>query len=551
MAKDAPYGNEADYVVVGSGSSGAAIAGRLAESGASVIVVEAGKSDNQFLVKKPGMIGPMHSVPEIKARVDWGYYSTPQKHMLDRKMPVPRGKVVGGSSSINGMVYVRGNRANYDSWAAEGNTGWDADRVNGAYQRMEDFEDGANDYRGAGGPIQVTRNKTPQEGSLQFIQAVSDSLGVKILDDYNAESQEGVSRMQQNAAKGLRYSASRGYIHHLNPGGLQLQSETLVRRVVLEKGRAVGVEVTDISKNGRKNGGSGATRTIRAGKEVILSAGFVGSAQLLMLSGIGHAQHLRDHGIEIVADLPVGDNLHDHLFHALTFHTTTSKMRGNAFFFAKGVAKEVARPGTSFLANSVFEAVAFLRTSQATDVPDLQLHLLPWSYVSPNQDEPVRHDVDQRTSLTLLSTLIYPRSRGTLRLASNDPTKAPLIDFQYLADPADLEVLAEGSEMVREIMAAAAFGGAVKEEIHPGASLKGQELRDAILNRATSVYHGVGTCRMGVDELAVVTPDLKVRGIEGLRVCDASIMPSITGGNTNAPAIMIGERGADLVLGRD
>ncbi len=191
-----------------------------------------------------------------------------------------------------------------------------------------------------------------------------------------------------------------------------------------------------------------------------------------------------------------------------------------------------------------------MKTSQATDVPDLQLHLLPWSYVSPNQDEPIRHDVDPRPAITILSTLIYPRSRGTLRLASNDPTAAPLIDFQYLADKADLEVLAEGSEMVREIMAGAAFGGAIKGEIHPGANLKGQDLRDAILNRATSVYHGVGTCRMGTDELSVVTPDLKVRGIDGLRVCDASIMPSITGGNTNAPAIMIGERGADFVLGR-
>ncbi|MGZ6752855.1 MAG: GMC family oxidoreductase [Nocardioides sp.] len=541
MATRAPHQNEADYVVVGSGSSGAAIAGRLAQSGASVIVLEAGKSDQQYLVKKPGMIGPMHAVPEIKKRVDWGYYSTPQKHLLDRRMPVPRGKVVGGSSSINGMVYVRGNRANYDSWAAEGNTGWDADSVNAAYRRMEDFEDGSNECRGAGGPIRVTRNKFPQEGSLQFIQATSDTLGVKVLDDYNAESQEGVSRMQQNAADGLRYSASRGYLHHLAPAGLDLQTEVLVRKVVIENGRAVGVEVTD--KDGSR-------RTVRAGKEVILSAGFVGSAQILMLSGVGHAQHLADHGIQVVADLPVGDNLHDHLFHALTFHASSSRMKGNALFFAKGVAKETLRPGRSFLANSVFEVLAFLRTSQATDVPDLQLHLLPWAYVSPNQDEPIRHDVDPRTSLTVLTTLIYPKSRGTLRLSSADPTATPLIDFQYLADPADLDVLAEGSEMVREIMGAAAFGGAVKEEIHPGTQLQGQALRDAILNRATSVYHGVGTCRMGVDELAVVTPDLKVRGVEGLRVCDASIMPSITGGNTNAPAIMIGERGADLVLGK-
>jgi choline dehydrogenase len=531
--------NEADYVVVGSGSAGSAVAGRLAQAGHSVILLEAGKTDEKFLVKKPGMIGPMHAVPEIKKTVDWGYYSIPQKHILDRKMPVPRGKVVGGSSSINGMVYVRGNRANYDSWAAEGNTGWSADDVNATYKRMEDFEDGENAFRGAGGPIRITRNKAPQEGTLQFIQATSDALGVKILDDYNSESQEGISRMQQNTADGLRYSASRGYVHNLDVPTLELQSEVLVTKVVIEGGRATGVEVTDKH---------GAQRTVRAGKEVILSAGFVGSAQILMLSGVGHAQHLRDQGISVVADLPVGDNLHDHMFHAMTYHATSAKMKGNAFFFAKGVAKEVMRPGTTFLANSVFESVGFVRTSLATDVPDLQLHLLPWAYVSPNQDEPIRHKVDPRTALTVLATLIYPKSRGTLRLASADPTAAPLIDFQYLADQSDLEVLAEGSEMVREIMAGAAFGGSVTEEIHPGIDLTGTDLRRAILNRATSVYHGVGTCRMGVDELAVVSPDLKVRGVEGLRVADASIMPSITGGNTNAPSIMIGEKAAALIL---
>ncbi|CAB4742832.1 unannotated protein [freshwater metagenome] len=542
MAKKAPYSNEADYVVVGSGSSGAAIAGRLAQSGARVIVLEAGKTDEKFLTKKPGMIGPMHAVPEIKRTVDWGYYSVPQKHILDRKMPVPRGKVLGGSSSVNGMVYVRGNRANYDSWAAEGCAGWDADSVNAAYRRMEDYEGGADEFRGEGGPIRVTVNKTPQEGSLDFIQATAEVTGCRVLDDYNGASQEGVGRMQQNAADGLRYSASRGYIHHLAPSTLEVQTQVLVTKVVIENGRATGVRVRDKD---------GSERTIRAGKEVILSAGFVGSAQILMLSGIGHAQHLKDHGIEVVADLPVGDNLHDHMFHAMTFHTTTSKLRGKPLFFAQGVAKEVLRPGSTFLANSVFEVLAFLRSSQAVgNVPDLQLHLLPWAYVSPNQDEPIRHDVDPRPALTVLTTLIYPKSRGTLRLASADPTATPLIDPAYLAESADLDLLTEGSELVREIFAAKAFRGTVKDEIHPGRSLQGSDLRQAILNRATSVYHGVGTCKMGVDETAVVTPDLKVRGVEGLRVCDASIMPSITGGNTNAPAIMIGERGADLVLGR-
>ena len=534
--------DEADYVVVGSGSSGATIAGRLAQSGAKVIVLEAGKTDEKFLTKKPGMIGPMHAVPEIKKLNDWGYYSVPQKHILDRKMPVPRGKVLGGSSSINGMVYVRGNRANYDSWAAEGCTGWDADSVNRAYRRMEDYEGGADEFRGEGGPIRVTYNKAPQEGSLQFLEATADTVGAPVLDDYNGASQEGVARMQQNAADGLRYSASRGYIHHLAPPTLEVQTQVLVTKVVIENGRATGVRVRDKD---------GSERTIRAGKEVVLAAGFVGSAQILMLSGVGHAQHLKDHGIEVVSDLPGGDNLHDHLFHALTFHATSSALRGSATFFGKGVAKEVARPGSTFLANSVFEVLAFLKTSQATNnVPDLQLHLLPWSYVSPNQDEPIRHDVDPRPALTVLTTLIYPKSRGTLRLASADPTATPLIDPAYLAESADLDLLTEGSELVREIFNGAAFKGAIKDEIHPGRSLQGSDLRQAILNRATSVYHGVGTCKMGVDETAVVTPDLKVRGVEGLRVCDASIMPSITGGNTNAPAIMIGERGADLVLGR-
>lgn len=539
MAKPT-YSNEADYIVVGSGSSGSVVAGRLAEAGHSVILLEAGKTDEKFLVKKPGMIGPMHAVPQIKKTVDWGYYSTPQKHLLDRKMPAPRGKVVGGSSSVNGMVYVRGNRANFDSWAAEGCEGWDADSVNAAYKRMEDFEDGANEYRGAGGPIKITRNKFPQEGTLQFIEATSDALGLPILDDYNAASQVGIARMQQNAAEGLRYSASRGYVHDLAPAKLELQSQVLVTKVNIEGGRATGVQVQDKKGN---------TRTIRAGKEVILSAGFIGSAQLLMLSGVGHAQHLKDNGIEVVSDLPVGDNLHDHLFHAMTFHSTAAKMKGNAFFFAKGITKEIARPGTTFLANSVFESVGFMKTSVAAqDIPDLQFHLLPWAYVSPNQDAPIRHDVDPRTALTVLVSMVQPRSRGTLRLASGDPLAKPLIDYNYLDDKADLDVLFEGSEMTRQIMANGAFKGSVKEEIHPGLGFKGQALRDEILNRATSIYHGVGTCKMGVDEQAVVSPNLKVRGVDGLRVVDASIMPTITSGNTNAPAYMIGERAAQFIL---
>lgn len=546
-AKSQPS-SEADYVVVGSGSSGSIVAGRLAQSGASVILLEAGPSDDKglhgYMTKVPGMIGPMHSEPKLERLFDWGYRSVPQPGLDGRRMPAPRGKVVGGSSSVNGMVYVRGNRANYDSWAAEGNDGWDADSVNAAFKRYEDFEDGENDYRGAGGPIRITRNKTPQEGTLQFIQATADTLGVKVLDDYNAAEQEGIARMQQNTADGLRYSSSRGYVHHLKPPTLELQTEVHVARIAIKDGRATGVEVIDQSK-----GGGGVRRFIRAGKEVIVSAGFANSPQLLMLSGIGHADHLASVGIDCVADLPVGDNLHDHLFHPLSFHVPSVIYKGNPWTFAKGTARNLARR-TSFLDNSVFESVGFVRTSLATDIPDLQLHMLPWAYPSPNQDEPIRHIPDPRPALTVFSTLIYPRSRGTLRLASADPTAAPLIDYGFFTDPQDVEVLAEGTEMIREIMASAAFGGAVKDEIHPGPSIpNGKELRVALKNRSTSVYHGVGTCRMGVDDRAVVGPDLKVRGIEGLRVADASIMPSITGGNTNAPCYMIGEKAAEIILG--
>jgi choline dehydrogenase len=530
--------NEADYVVVGAGSAGSAVAGRLASSGASVILLEAGKRDTSMLVTKPGMIGPMHSVPQIKKRFDWGYYTTPQSHLNDRKVPQTRGKVVGGSSSVNGLLWVRGNRANYDSWAAAGNTGWDADSVNGVYQRIEDFEDGANEYRGAGGPIKVTRHTQPTEASRQFQQAAADTLGVKILKDYNAAEQEGVSTFQQSAYDGLRFSSSRGYLTNRDDPTLSLQPEVHVARVIVDKGRATGVEVID--KDGSR-------RTIRAGREVIVSAGVFGSAQILQLSGIGPADHLGAHGIAVHADLPVGDNLHDHLFVPLTFHMPSAIHRGIPTYFARGLAKELTRGG-SFLENTVFETVGFVRTSLATDVPDLQIHVLPWAYPSPNQDAPVRHKVDRRPALTVMSTLIYPRSRGTVRLASNDPTIAPLIDMNYLAEDGDRQVLLEGVELIREIMRSAAFGSSVKSEIHPGAALDAEAMKTEVLDRATTVYHGVGTCRMGVDDRAVVGPDLRVRGIEGLRVADASIMPSIIGGNTNAPSIMIGDKCAELVL---
>jgi choline dehydrogenase len=531
--------NEAEYVVVGGGSAGCALAGRLAGAGRTVILIEAGKNDRKnFLVTKPGMIGPMHAEPKLKKTVDWGYHTVPQENARNRELPQPRGKVLGGSSSINGLLWVRGNRANYDSWAAEGNTGWDADSVNATYKRIEDFEDGANDFRGAGGPVKVTRHTQPTEASQAFKQAAADTLNVKVLDDYNGAEQEGMSTFQQSAYHGFRYSTSKAYLHNQELASLSVLTEHHVAKVVLEGTRAVGVEVLD--KKGNR-------RVVRATAEVILSAGAFGSPQLLMLSGIGRADHLGTLGIKVVQELPVGDNLHDHMFVPTTWEMPSAKHHGTPAYFARGLLREVTRGG-SFLENTVFETVGFVRTSLATNVPDLQLHVLPWAYPSPNQDAPIRHEVDKRAALTVMSSLIYPKSRGTLRLASADPTAAPLIDFNYLSEPDDHKVLLEGVQMIRDIMANPLLGGKVKSEIHPGAALDAEKMKSEVTNRATSIYHAVGSCRMGVDERAVVGPDLRVRGIEGLRVADASIMPSITGGNTNAPSVMIGEKCAELVL---
>lgn len=533
----------ADYVVIGAGSSGAIVAARLAEGGARVILVEAGRSDRDYLVSKlvskPGMNGPMHQVPQFKRLVDWGYMSTPQCGLDGRRMPVPRGKVVGGSSSVNGMVYVRGNRANFDAWAAEGNEGWTASEVTGVYRQIEDFDGGADEFRGVGGPLRVTRNSHPQDGTRQFLEATAQTLGVPVLEDYNGASQEGVAMSQQSAADGLRYSSARGYLRPA-PEGLVLHTRAHVQRIIIERGRAVGAELR--ARDGR-------VRVVRAAQEVVLSAGFVGSPQLLMLSGIGPAQHLAEHGIDVVADLPVGENLQDHLFVPLTFLASSVRHRATAGYFLGGALRDLARRRT-FMDHSLFEALAFLRTSRADDVPDLQLHMLPWSYPTAKPGDPTKRVVDPRPAISVFSTLINPQSRGTVRLASIDPQEAPLIDYGYLSETGDAAVLAEGVEVVREIMGADAFAGSVAEELRPGRGVTGQALREKIKQTAISVFHGAGTCRMGVDDRAVVGPDLRVRGVDGLRVADASIMPTITGGNTNAPCYMIGERAAQLVLGR-
>jgi choline dehydrogenase len=531
-------GQTADYVVVGSGSAGSIIARRLADSGAQVTLLEAGRKDNTRLVRKPGMVAPLLIEPKLKAKVDWGHYTVEQKHALGRKIPQTHGKVLGGSSSINGMVFVRGNHKNFDDWAAEGNTGWSFQDVLPSFKKFESFEDGASDYRGGSGPIKVIRARDLTAASEAFIDALATTTGTKKNPDYNGADQEGVSLFQQSNHNGLRFSTAVGYLDD-RPANLTILHNTQVGRVVIEGGRATGVEI--LTKNGRE--------IIRATREVIVSGGTFGSPHLLLLSGIGPADHVKAFGIDVHADLPVGENLHDHMFVPMSFAMTSAIRKASPAYFARAFIKENLKNNSTWLARSMFEVVAFVRTPYATVVPDLQLHVLPWSYPGPNQDAPVRHRPDPRQALTIMSTLIYPKSRGTLRLTSADPTAAPAIDPNYLDEQADIDVLVSGMEIIREAMAAREISSGVSVEVEPGPSYPTRaDLAKEVLNRASTVYHPVGTCRMGVDERAVVDPQLRVRGIEGLRVADASIMPSIVGGNTNAASMMIGEHAAALIL---
>jgi choline dehydrogenase-like flavoprotein len=436
---------------------------------------------------------------------------------------------------------VRGNHRNYDDWAKDGCTGWSAADATRCFKRLEDWEKGEDAFRGKGGPIAVDASRDIVPATQALIQGIAETCGVPVLDDYNGASQEGVGPCQMNARGGRRYSTSEAYVQPaLKRPNFTLSLGAQVARVVIEKGRAVGVELVE----------EGQKRTVRASREVILSAGVVGSAQLLMLSGVGPAAHLQAHGIAPIADLPVGENLHDHLFVPMSFLAPKAVHRGTALHFFAGMIAESVK-GNTWFSRTVFDAMAFVKLGGSA-VPDLQIHCLPWSYPSPNQDKPVRPEVDKRPALTIMPTLIYPKSRGSLRLASANPGDAPQIDPGFLREPADAQHLLDGIKLVREIVASKPLHGIVDGELHPGPDFANEEaMRKELPVRIHTVYHPVGTCRMGAanDPRAVVDPALRVKGVEGLRVADASIMPTITGGNTNAPSMMIGERCAELLRG--
>ncbi len=533
---------EYDYVVIGAGSAGAIVASRLSEDpNVTVLLLEAGRSDRTTLIRKPGMISLVQQIKQLKEKFDWGFTTVPQSHLNDRRIPYTRGKVVGGSSSVNGMLYLRGNKANYDGWAGSGCEGWSFDDVLPFYKRLENHEAGETEYHGAGGPIHITRHPEEQLSpvSRAFMRATSAVCGIPVLDDFNAENQNCASTYHMSASHGVRSSTAEGYIlPSLERPNFHLEIHAHVRRIVVDKGRATGVEYDQ----------NGNVSTVNAAREVILSAGAIGSPQILMLSGIGSAEHLRERDIEVCHDLPgVGKNLHDHLFVPLVYRAPTSLHRGTPFHFFGGMIKEYT-VGNGWFGRTVFEAGAFIKTRDQEPIPNLQVHTLPWGYPDPNQDGPERPHVDTGNCLCVMPTLIYPKSRGEILLTSSDPHAAPHIDPHFLEAPEDHQVLLDGIRKCREICEHPELAEHLREELTPGATrASDEELTAEIKLRATTVYHPVGTCKMGVDPMSVVDPRLKVRGLEQLRVADASIMPQITGGNTNAPSMMIGERAAALI----
>jgi choline dehydrogenase len=524
-------GKRYDFIVVGAGSAGCVLADRLtARGGHRVLLLEAGGSDDDVRIRSPSLYQLLW-----RTKFDWDFYTTPQADVNGRTMFWPRGKVLGGTSSLNAMVYVRGHRSNYDEWRDLG-----YDEVLPYFKRSEDFRGPPSDYHGQGGPMTVTpcAASTPVTGA--FIESAARVCGVPISTDFNGASQEGIGAFHHTIVDGKRCSTADAFLRPaLQRPGLEVSANTVVLGIVLERGRAIGVRVRR----------AGVEEVLHADGEVILAAGAVGSPQLLLSSGIGPADHLRGVGISVNHDLPgVGENLQDHV---LTVNDYVTLERGslhiNVASFAAWIAY-FAMTGRGPLRNTPIEAGGFLRTHASQTRPELQLHFAPWPTDHPNSD--VKRPIPFGRRFTIFPSLIYPKSRGTVRLRSSDPLAAPAIDPRYFSEPQDLQVLVEGVKLSREIAASSPLSRFRGEEVSPGAaSIGDDDLRAKIRERANTIYHPVGTCKMGVDELAVVDPGLRVRGIAGLRVVDASIMPTIPGGNTNAPVIMIAERAADLILG--
>lgn len=530
---------EADIVIVGAGSAGCALAYRLAEAGVDVLIIEHGGTDAGPFIQMPAAL----SYPMNMARYDWGYRSEPEPHLGGRRLAVPRGKVLGGSSSINGMVYVRGHARDFDHWAEVGATGWSFADVLPYFKRMEHWHGGADGapspWRGDRGPLHITRGPRRNPLFHAFVEA-GRQVGYPVTEDYNGEQQEGFGAMEATIWRGRRWSAARAYLRPALKRPNCTLVRALARRVVIEDGRAVGVEVT---RGGR-------TQVIRARREVVLAASSINTPKLLMLSGIGPARHLAERGIAVVADRPgVGANLQDHLE---VYLQMAAKQPITLYkywnLWGKGLlgAQWLLTGGGGLAGSNQFESAAFIRSRAGVEYPDIQYHFLPIA---------VRYDGKTAAEGHGFQAHVGPMralSRGSVRLGA-DPEAAPEIRFNAMSEAQDWQDFRTCIRLTREIFAQEAFKPHVKHEIQPGAAARSDDEIDAFIrDHAESAYHPCGTARMGRrdDPGAVVDPECRVIGVDGLRVADSSIFPRITNGNLNGPSIMVGEKAADHILGR-